>query len=133
MDVFLAGVVILVALGVFALLALGGYLVVRDTRRGRGRWGLNPGGAICKECGTPAPPVRVPASWRQMLWGGWTCSRCGLELDKWGEPEPGQPRPPKRPLPVGQDAAAPFRPAPRPGPSTHTTDQPPRGDDHVRP
>ena len=38
----------------------------------------------CPECGTPPPKVRKPANRRQMLWGGWTCSNCGCELDRRG-------------------------------------------------
>jgi hypothetical protein len=39
---------------------------------------------VCPECGTPAPKVRKPANRRQMLWGGWTCPKCGCELDRRG-------------------------------------------------
>ena len=28
--------------------------------------------------------VRKPTSFRQAAWGGWTCSKCGCEIDKWG-------------------------------------------------
>jgi len=38
----------------------------------------------CPECGTPAPTVRKPANRRQLLWGGWTCPKCGRELDRRG-------------------------------------------------
>lgn len=44
----------------------------------------------CPQCGTPAPMFRKPASWRQLMWGGWTCSECGLELDVSGRPVEGQ-------------------------------------------
>jgi hypothetical protein len=45
------------------------------------------GRAKCAECGEPAPEVvRIPKTPYQMLWGGWTCEECGLELDKWGNP-----------------------------------------------
>ena len=39
----------------------------------------------CPECGTPVPRVRRPTSWRQALWGGWTCSECGTEMNQYGE------------------------------------------------
>lgn len=42
------------------------------------------GGAKCAECGEPMPLVRRPANRRQMLWGGWTCAKCGCELDRSG-------------------------------------------------
>lgn len=38
----------------------------------------------CPTCGQPIPVVRRPTNWRQALWGGWTCTRCGAELDRWG-------------------------------------------------
>lgn len=82
----LAVLVIIISLLVFGLLGVGLFLVIRDTRRGRGRWGINLKGAICSQCNTPAPTVRVPQNASQWLWGGWTCKHCGLELDKWGQP-----------------------------------------------
>lgn len=71
-----------------ALLAACAYLVVRDTRRQRGRWGINLAPSACRACGAPPPDVRPPPNARQFLWGGWTCPRCGVEVDKWGEPSP---------------------------------------------
>jgi hypothetical protein len=44
-------------------------------------------GAKCAACGAPLPAVaRIPKTPYQVLWGGWTCEECGLELDKWGNP-----------------------------------------------
>ncbi len=85
-DTLLAGIVIALGLLVFAALAVGAFLVIRDTVRGRGNWGMNfrPPGS-CPECGAPMPVVRVPRSTRQALWGGWTCGECGAEIDKWGK------------------------------------------------
>ncbi len=80
---------------VFGLLVTGAVLMIRDTVRRRGRWGLNLQPAVCLKCGTPAPVVRVPASFSQALWGGWTCAQCGFELDKWGHPVSEQPFPAK--------------------------------------
>jgi hypothetical protein len=67
-------------------LAVGGFLVVRDTVRGRGRWGINTKQVYCPECGEPAPMVLAPKNRRQALWGEHTCEACGLEYDKWGLP-----------------------------------------------
>jgi predicted RNA-binding Zn-ribbon protein involved in translation (DUF1610 family) len=69
-----------------ALLVLFG-LVVRDTIRRRGRWGVNLKGLTgmeCPECGEELPVVRTPKNRRQVLWGGYTCEECGCEIDKWG-------------------------------------------------
>ena len=73
-----------IALALFAVLAVGFVLVVRDTIRKQGRWGINLRRVECPGCGEPAPVVRKPQNRRQMLWGGCTCPACGLEYDKWG-------------------------------------------------
>jgi hypothetical protein len=95
MDFLFAIVAIVVALVVFGLLVTGVVLMVRDTVRKRGRWGINTGVAVCRQCGTTAPVIRKPANFNQMMWGGWTCAECGLELDRWGEPVADQPFPAK--------------------------------------
>ena len=38
----------------------------------------------CPNCGTPVPMFRMASSLRQMLWGGWTCSKCDTEMDRLG-------------------------------------------------
>ena len=38
----------------------------------------------CPTCGTPVPAFRKPTSLRQALKGGWTCSGCGTEMDRFG-------------------------------------------------
>lgn len=88
-------VVLVVALIIFGVLfstaiAFGTVLVIRDTIRQRGKWGINLKPSVCIECDTPMPTFRKPASWRQAMWGGWTCAECGFELDKWGRPTEGQ-------------------------------------------
>jgi predicted RNA-binding Zn-ribbon protein involved in translation (DUF1610 family) len=40
----------------------------------------------CPRCGAKVPSIRKPTSLRQMLWGGWTCSDCGFEIDRNGRP-----------------------------------------------
>jgi len=60
------------------------FLVIRDTRRGTGKWGISFRGRLCPTCGTPLPLIRRPANERQRLWGGGTCKKCGTEVDKWG-------------------------------------------------
>ncbi|HTU19643.1 MAG TPA: hypothetical protein VMG10_16400 [Gemmataceae bacterium] len=81
---------------IFGLIAVGAGFVIRDSIRRRGNWGWNFKQAICTQCGTPMPMMfRKPTSWRQAMWGGWTCAECGFELDKWGRPIEGQDAPAK--------------------------------------
>ncbi len=42
----------------------------------------NSGAGHCPECGQKLPMVRRPTNARQMMWGGWTCTRCDAELDR---------------------------------------------------
>lgn len=59
-------------------------LIIRDTIRGAGIWGINFERVKCPRCGELAPARRRPTSFRQALWGGWTCRKCSCEMDKWG-------------------------------------------------
>ena len=59
-------------------------LVLIDTVRQRGRFGINVHVPKCPKCGQQVPAIRKPKSIRQFLWGGWTCTKCGCEIDKWG-------------------------------------------------
>lgn len=84
--------VLAVVLAMFAGLLLLLLLVVRDTIRKRGRWGLNFKsweGTDCPRCGSSLPPAQFPKTFRQALWGGWTCDDCGCAIDKWGREIPG--------------------------------------------
>ena len=40
----------------------------------------------CPACSTLSPALRCPRTWRQFLFGGWTCRACGTPFDKWGRP-----------------------------------------------
>jgi hypothetical protein len=50
------------------------------------RWkpGINASTVNCPTCSAAQPFMRKPASFRQAMWGGYTCSQCGTEIDKWG-------------------------------------------------
>jgi hypothetical protein len=39
----------------------------------------------CPRCEMPLPALRQPRHRRQALHGGWTCGRCGCELDRRGK------------------------------------------------
>jgi hypothetical protein len=90
-------VLIVVAL-LAASLCVGGALLVVQTWRRSGRWGINfnsvrdifngaPlfGQVDCPSCGQKQQTVRKPASLPEILWGGWTCQNCGTKMDKWGK------------------------------------------------
>jgi hypothetical protein len=38
----------------------------------------------CPDCGERFPRFRKPASGKQALWGGNTCTHCGCEVDRRG-------------------------------------------------
>lgn len=64
-------------------------LLVRGTQK-KTSMGINLTPGHCPGCGTALPTVRAPKNFRQAMFGGWTCSGCGAELDKWGRPLPPQ-------------------------------------------
>ena len=68
---------------IFGILGLGMLLVVYGTLA-KNRWGINVELPNCPQCNTQSPTVRTPRSRQQLLWGGWTCSVCQTEIDKWG-------------------------------------------------
>ena len=41
--------------------------------------------ANCPVCGTQTSSPRMPTNWRQFMWGGWTCRKCGCEMDACGK------------------------------------------------
>jgi len=61
-------------------LALVVYGSIAKTRRGIN---IRPP-KTCPRCGGPIARFRSPRSTREVMWGGWTCSSCGSEIDKWG-------------------------------------------------
>jgi hypothetical protein len=80
----------LIGVGILVLLGIGGSLIaallVSSTQK-QGKFGINlsPPSA-CPGCGEPLPMLRRPASFREAMWGGWTCKKCRLSIDKWGRP-----------------------------------------------
>jgi hypothetical protein len=68
---------------VAGVLTVGLVLVVWGTIA-RNNWGINLRQTFCPRCKASLPRKRIPTSKRQAMWGGWTCSACGAELDKWG-------------------------------------------------
>ncbi len=61
------------------------YKIVVDSVKGKSDWGINLSLPNCPKCGKKVPAIRKPTSTHQAMWGGWTCSNCGCEMDKWGK------------------------------------------------
>jgi hypothetical protein len=76
---------LLLAIIFFLILFVGLILVIADTIRGSGRFGVNLKIPDCPTCGKKLPAVRTPKSIKQAMWGGTTCPSCGTEVDKWGK------------------------------------------------
>lgn len=76
------------ALLIFLVAVLGiltaGMLLVVYGSIVKNKWGVNLSPVSCPRCKTPLPSVRKAQTRNQALWGGWTCSSCGAEVDKWG-------------------------------------------------
>jgi hypothetical protein len=49
-------------------------------------WGLFRSRIRCPNCGTRLPMFRIPADTREAAWGGVTCRKCGMKLDRNGKP-----------------------------------------------
>jgi len=47
-------------------------------------FGINFSKVHCPKCGEKQPMVRRPKGWREILFGGWTCNKCGCKMDKYG-------------------------------------------------
>lgn len=68
---------------IFSLIALSFYFLIRATNK-KNAMGINIQKVVCPKCEAPLPRIRKPANMRQILFGGWTCSNCETECDKWG-------------------------------------------------
>jgi hypothetical protein len=66
-------------------------LVLRDTIRRRGIFGINFKPVVCPECGTGLRRGITRRSWKEWAYDGWTCHECGLELSQYGRPWKQQP------------------------------------------
>ena len=54
----------------------------------KAKWGINFASFFspvkCPKCDAVLPMVRNPQNSTQAKWGGWTCPKCGIQIDKWG-------------------------------------------------
>lgn len=58
------------------------WLIIMSKRQSK--YGLNFKRVYCPICGTKQPLIRIPKNQSQTLYGGYTCSKCQAELDKYG-------------------------------------------------
>lgn len=61
--------------------------VLRSQSQTQGKFGIGSFEAECPHCQNPQPIFRKPASFKQMMFGGWTCKACGTEVNKYGAQE----------------------------------------------
>jgi transposase-like protein len=47
-------------------------------------FGVNLFRVYCPGCKEKMPIFRMPATMREMMFGGWTCKKCNCQMDKWG-------------------------------------------------
>lgn len=73
-------ILILIVCSGVLILKLAGDSIVRKSKI----LGFNLRSIDCPNCHRKVPYIRTPTSTRQALFGGWTCSGCGIEMDKWG-------------------------------------------------
>lgn len=69
---------------IFFILCIGLILLVGRSSIDN-KWKINIFRVNCPNCGNQMPIIRNPTSTQQALWGGWSCSSCGCEMDKWGK------------------------------------------------
>lgn len=61
---------------------------VREGTARRNDWGIDRDPVNCPRCHVPVLTTRAPRTFKQVLWGGWTCAECGCVMDKWGHELP---------------------------------------------
>ena len=71
---------------VIILLGVGVVTIWLWNRKHRGtKWAINLGRVTCPRCKSPLPMMRIPRTREQLKWGGWTCKKCGCDVDKHGK------------------------------------------------
>ncbi|MCK5833172.1 hypothetical protein KAH81_05815 [bacterium] len=49
------------------------------------KWKMNLDKVLCPKCNEQMPTLRIPQEIHQLMWGGWTCPKCGCKMDKFGK------------------------------------------------
>jgi hypothetical protein len=76
---------IVLGLMVFGIVFIVSFVVASRQPSGKSDLDINTKSVNCPKCGERMRSLRTPASLRQAMWGGWTCPKCGCEMDKWGK------------------------------------------------
>ena len=84
MDIYLLLLILVVAV-VMVMTYVVWFIIIPSTRKCEGKWGFNLQPVTCSACGISISQIRKPTNMRQFLWGGGTCPKCKVELDKWGK------------------------------------------------
>ena len=86
MDIVLLLIVLVFAM-IAVLLPIGAVVLFLGTKN-KTKWGINTKTVLCPKCHEKFPLVRKPKKINQALWGGFTCSVCDIDVDKWGRELP---------------------------------------------
>ena len=81
---FANGAALTVMLLSIGAVLISGSIAVAYGTKAKSKWGINFKPVVCPRCGAIQPRNRKPRTMQQFLWGGWTCTSCGTEIDKWG-------------------------------------------------
>jgi len=84
MEDAMNGTFLLIILFFVAAVPIVAGLFVRRQIRTKGKFALRPLRVVCPHCRSPQPFIREPNSFKQMMFGGYTCETCGTEIDKYG-------------------------------------------------
>lgn len=70
--------------GLYAVVLIGILIYFIRASKNQSKNGINLKAVYCPNCKTKQPFIRIPKNTSQTLYGGTTCSKCGTELDKYG-------------------------------------------------
>ena len=76
-------IIYIVLVFIILFLTMGTILIVVGTIK-KNKWGINLNTPICTKCKNKLTYIRKPKSLQQALWGGHTCEKCNVDIDKWG-------------------------------------------------
>ncbi len=75
---------LLVIASIVLVLLIAGAIAIYLGTKNKTKWGINTKPVNCPRCGAPSPGIRKPENMQQALWGGYSCTGCSTNIDKWG-------------------------------------------------